>query len=158
MNRQSLSPYRLYGTLMWLLSALFAFRVSAQLLILNYPQLPLPAFEHWHSEILAYPVLVAFQVAILFLLGFLSYRVFNNQVTPNAKKGKQLLIFGAVYFIVMSIRLAISLSPLQLSSSHLAGVSDISWFQRPLPSFFHLVLASFVLIQAHCYLIGDKDA
>lgn len=158
MNNQRLIPYKLYGSLMWLLAALFALRVSAQLLTLHYPKLPLPAFEQWHSEVLAYPVLVAFQLAILLLLGVLSYRVINNQVTPNTKKGKRLLILGAIYFIIMLVRLAISLTPLHLSTTYFPELSDISWFQRPLPSFFHLVLASFLLIQARCYLIGDENA
>lgn len=158
MNNQSLIPYRLYGTLMWLLATLFAFRVSAQLLVLHYPELPLPSFEQWHSEVLAYPVLVIFQLAILFLLGVLSYRVISNQVIPNTKKGKRLLILGAIYFIVMFVRLAISLTPIHLSAIYFPELSDISWFQRPLPSFFHLVLASFLLIQARCYLIGNEDA
>jgi len=153
MNTQSPIPYKTYGTLMWCLTALFAFRVAAQLLILNFPQLPLPAFERWHSEVLAYPILVAFQLAILWVLGFLSHRVFSHQLTPNEKRAKLLCILGACYFLIMSLRLCLSLSII-----HLPGLSELAWFQRPLPSFFHLVLASFILILARCYLTGEKHA
>ncbi|MEH6345404.1 MAG: hypothetical protein V7785_09985 [Bermanella sp.] len=151
MNSQNLIPYKLYGTLMWFLTALFAFRVSAQLLILNFPDLPLPAFERWHSEVLSYPILVVFQLAILLVLGFLSHRMIGNRVSRNKKIGKRLLIIGIVYFIIMLLRLSLSLSII-----YLPGVSDLAWFQRPLPSFFHLVLASFILILARCYLTGEK--
>ncbi len=151
MNDQNLMPYKLCGTLMWFLTALFAFRVSAQLLILNFPDLPLPAFERWHSEVLSYPILVVFQLAILLVLGILSHRMIANRVSRNKKIGKRLFIIGGVYFIIMLLRLSLSLSII-----YLPGVSDLAWFQRPLPSFFHLVLASFILILARCYLTGEK--
>jgi len=153
MNSQSPIPYKVYGTLMWFLTAAFACRVSAQLLVLSYPELPLPAFERWHSEVLSYPILVAFQLAILLMLGFLSHRVFSHQLIPNSKRANRLLVFGATYFLIMLFRLCVSLSVI-----HLPGLSDLAWFQRPLPSFFHLVLASFILILARCYLTGEKHA
>ena len=151
MNNPSLMPYKIYGTLMWFLSALFAFRVSAQLLVLSNPEWPLPAFERWHSEVLAYPILVAFQLAILLVLGLLSHKVFSDQLTPNSKRAKYLRVFGTFYFLIMLFRLCLSISII-----HLPGLSELAWFQRPLPSFFHLVLASFILILARCYLSGEK--
>ena len=153
MNSQSPIPYKVYGTLMWFLTAAFACRVSAQLLVLSYPELPLPAFERWHSEVLPYPILVAFQLAILLMLGSLSQRVFSDQLIPNRKRAKRLRVFGATYFLTMLFRLCLSISVI-----HLPGLSDMAWFQRPLPSFFHLVLASFILILARCYLTGEKHA
>ncbi len=151
MNSHSPIPYKVYGTLMWFLTALFACRVAAQLLILNFPELPLPAFERWHSEVLAYPILVTCQLAILLVLGFLSQRVFSDQLIPNRKRAQRLLVLGATYFLIMLFRLFLSLSII-----HLPGLSDLAWFQRPLPSFFHLVLASFILMLARCYLTGEK--
>ena len=135
------------ATLLRWLAVLFAFRVSAQLLVLFYPALPLPAFEFWHSGYLPYPILVICQLALLFILIYFALRVHANNIKPHKKLGQLLLILGVIYFSVMTIRLGISL----------AELSDIGWFQRPIPSFFHMVLASYLMVLASCYLTSDKN-
>ncbi|MBT8004237.1 MAG: hypothetical protein HN578_15100, partial [Rhodospirillales bacterium] len=55
----------------WMLSltGMFVFRVLAQFLQFVYPVDFLPPFENWHGEVLPYPVLVGFQIAIVVILG-----------------------------------------------------------------------------------------
>ena len=118
---------------LWLLTALFAFRVIAQPLALVWD--PLPPFESWHSRTLPYAALLFFQILILLVMSLITMRFSRGAVRPSRVLGAALLAFGGLYFGVMLVRLVAGLTLMQ---GH-------GWFDRPLPAVFHLVLASFVI-------------
>ncbi|MDH3316334.1 MAG: hypothetical protein OER43_11300 [Gammaproteobacteria bacterium] len=118
---------------LWLLMGLFALRVVAQPLALVWDWLP--AFEEWHSTTLPYFWLVFFQLLILLVMIIISARFSAGRVQPSPRLGLALLSFGAVYMGVMIVRLVLGMSVLR----------GDPWFDRPLPTIFHLVLASFVI-------------
>lgn len=122
-----------------LLLGLFVFRVIAQLLVLNLNLPLLPPFDAWHSALLPYPTLVAAQIAIIAICTSLCVRMLRNAITPRKNLGTLLLIFGGIYFAVMLLRLTQGLTVL---ATH-------AWFAQHLPTVFHFVLASFVLVLGH---------
>ncbi len=133
---------------MWLsaLLCLFTFRVLAQLLQVIYPVGWLPEFRQWQGSSLSYPLLLASQILIIFVVMIMIRQIGMAALKPNRRVGRRLFILGGVYFIVMLLRLILGLTLL----------SSVSWFATPIPAFFHLVLASIVLVIGHYhYRIGQ---
>jgi hypothetical protein len=128
-----------YARLLWLLLALFVIRVVAQPLALLTSAPFLPPFEAWHSGLLPYPALVAAQLLIIAWLARTAWRFSMATVTPSYRVGVSTLTIGAIYFGVMLLRLVLGLTI--LSSSR--------WFSSILPTVFHLVLASYLLVYGH---------
>ena len=106
-----------YGWLLLGLLLLFFFRVAAQL-------------------IQAYSLLVSLQLIILVACGRVVWSFLSGTVVPSGEKGRLLLVLGWVYFVVMGIRLLIGLT---VAPNHF-------WFGAIVPTLFHLVLASFLLV------------
>lgn len=121
---------------MWLLLALFCFRVFAQLLQWVFPSELLPPFAAWHSAALPYGVLLSSQVLIIILMVFVCTRFTRGRVTRNRLLGGVLLVTGTIYLVTMLGRLLVGLFVLP----------DHHWFGQFLPAVFHLVLALFVLL------------
>jgi len=126
--------YWLFG-----LSALFSLRVLGQLIQVAFPVGFLPALEAWQGSSIPYGVLLGIQVAIIALVLLLARRIRYGTLIPNRRMGGILLTLGAVYFTVMLARLVLGLTVL----------SDHPWFAKPIPAFFHLVLAGMVLTIGH---------
>ena len=119
-----------------LLTALFAFRVLAQL-AQSVVDLPfLPPFAAWDSAALPYWLLLAAQIVILVLMIRIAACFSHAYPTPRLWIGRWLLGVGTVYFGLMLARLILGLTVLP----------DHPWVGRPIPALFHLVLAGFVLI------------
>jgi hypothetical protein len=125
-----------YARWLWLLLALFVVRVVAQPLALLTSAPFLPPFEAWHSGVLPYPALVAAQLLIIAWLARTAWRMTKPAVTPSYRVGVTLLTLVGIYFGVMLMRLVLGLTI--LSSSR--------WFSSILPTVFHLVLASYLLV------------
>lgn len=123
----------------WLLVALFAARVIAQPLSLVVSSLP--TFESWHSAALPYSVLLVSQLVILAILGWATYRMTIGAINAGRTFGVAVMSFGAVYFLVMIARLVLGLTIF----------SNVRWFASPLPTAFHLVLASWLLLYGHLH-------
>ena len=138
---------RNYARALTLLLGLFVFRVTAQLLSLNFDVAPLPSFDAWHSALLPYPLLVAAQFAIIALCSWLCIRMYRDAIIPRRKLGKILLVIGRVYFAAMLLRLTLGVTVL---ATH-------SWFSHHLPTLFHFVLASFVLLLGHFHFTQERD-
>ena len=119
----------------WFLSGLFVFRVVAQPLALVVP-VGLPAFESWHSATMPYGVLLSSQILILAAMIWTNHRLGAGTLTPRRVVGLALLAFGALYFVAMLGRLVLGLTILRESR----------WFASPIPTVFHLVLASWLLL------------
>lgn len=127
---------RTYGKWLIALLSLFGFRVGAQLLQQIRPVTFLPAFEKWQSGTIPYWVLVISQVIIFFVCLRTVMKFMGGQVHPNQKFGKFCIILGGVYLFVMIFRFAVGLT---IAPEH-------SWFGATIPTFFHMVLASFLLM------------
>jgi len=102
----------------------------------------LPSFEAWDSGILPYGTLIIVQLSIVFIFSKVIQKIATNKIKPNLKTGYIFTIFGALYFAIMLFRLFAGLTPLH----------DVKWFSYPIPSFFHLVLASFLILFGYFHL------
>jgi len=130
---------RRYAPWLWVLAALFCARVFAQPIALVFHPGFLPPFDAWHSAVLPYQLLLASQGVILFWLAWTAARFSTAAVTPNRRIGVSALILGTLYFSFMALRLL-------LGATILHGQR---WFARPLPTVFHLVLATYLILFAH---------
>jgi len=128
-----------YARGLWVLLALFVVRVIAQPIALLTSAPFLPPFESWHSGVLPYPALVAAQLLIIAWLARVAWRFSWGDVTANYRLGVWMLVFGGFYFCVMLARLALGLTIM----------STNRWFTSILPTVFHLVLASYLLVYGH---------
>lgn len=141
-------PSRRYAPWLWLLSGLFAVRVVAQPLALSIDVWFLPPFESWHGGVLPYPVLLVAQLLILSWQVRTAQRFTIGEVIARRRIGTLMLVLGGVYFVVMLIRFVLGMTIL----------SEHRWFASPLPAFFHLVLASFLLLYGHFHFrYGPKE-
>ncbi len=122
--------------LLWALAALFALRVAAQPLQARLALPLLPPASAWSSGMLPYALLLPVQLAILAAAVWTAARFSRARVAPRRALGAWLLALGAAYFGAMAARLALGLTVL---AAH-------PWFGKPVPAFFHLVLAGFVLV------------
>ncbi len=133
-----------YAWLLLVLMSLFVIRVIAQLHQAWHPVAFLPSFEVWQSGALPYPLLLASQIIIAGCGLRVVRRMFKGAVVPVRKQGKILLVLGGLYFLVMTIRLVIGL---MVAPNHF-------WFGAKLPTFFHLVLAAFLLVLGRFHFLG----
>ena len=124
-----------YAIWLWGLLGLFFFRVLAQLVQAMTPVSFLPTFEQWHSDVIPYPLLLLIQLVILVFLVKTAWDFSRGGVQGSRISGKIWIAFGSMYFMIMGIRLSLGLTLL----------SDHYWFSNYLPTFFHLVLAAFLL-------------
>jgi len=128
-----------YGLALWILAGLFALRVAAQPLALFVDSPVLPRFESWHGGVLPYPLLLATQLLILAWLLLTARRVSRAALKPSRKSGRLLLAIASVYGVTMLTRLLLGATLL----------SDERWFASPVPTTFHLVLASYLFVCGH---------
>jgi hypothetical protein len=135
-----------YARWLWLLLALFIVRVVAQPLALLPSAAFLPSFESWHSGLLPYPALVAAQLLIIAWLARTAWRLSKGEVTPSYRVGISMLTVGTVYFAIMLVRLVLGLTIL----------SSNRWFSSILPTVFHLVLASYLLVYGHFHFSSRR--
>ena len=70
----------------------------------------------------------------------------SGGLRPRYRVGVGLLIFGSVYFLFMFVRLVIAIG----------GLSDVVFFQLYVPTFFHLTLASFVLVVGRYHMYESR--
>lgn len=136
MNHKFTSANRTFRALLGSLILLFICRVAGQFIQLVYPVPWLPELSHWQGSAAPYWMLLTIQLAIIAVMVKILRDHLKGTIVKSKRKGKWLLIFGSLYFLSMAIRFAVGLS----------GLSALPWFQKVIPAFFHLVLASFVLL------------
>jgi len=118
------------------LFSLFLLRVLGQL-VQNLSDISfLPPYEKWQGSTVAYPLLLASQVLILGFMGVVIKGLILRRTKANSQMGSWLLVIGSLYFGAMFLRLL----------GGLTFASDHPWWAATIPTFFHLVLASFVLV------------
>lgn len=119
-------------------AAIFLGRVVAQFVQAVATVDVLPAFDAWQSGALPYGALFVSQLVILGVQGFVISRVLAGRYQLGAGVRRGLLLAGLAYLGFMVIRLIVGFTL----------ADDGSWFDAPLPSIFHIVLATFVLAAA----------
>jgi hypothetical protein len=85
--------------------------------------------------VLAYWQLLAVQIALLAWLTRIALRHTRGTVEPRQDVGNTLLVLGSLYAGIVIVRFAVGAFEL----------SEADWFDRPIPTFFHAVLAAWVL-------------
>jgi hypothetical protein len=121
-----------------MLTLLFALRVLGQAVQHWWPRDFLPPFDAFQGSGLGYPWLLTAQVIILALMIRSCRRVNAGAPYPSQRSARFLAWFGGIYLAGSVCRLVVGLL-----------LPDVPhWFRAWIPAFFHLVLASFVLVLA----------
>lgn len=131
------------GAALALLWALFLLRVAGQGLARGFEPAFLPPDLLWHSATLPYPLLLAGQLAIATVMGAVVWR--SRRLAPRPMLGRVLAWAALMYFAVMGARFIIGAS----------GLADGTWFDQPIPTAFHLVLAAWLMVYA--YALHDDN-
>ncbi|MDP3736278.1 MAG: hypothetical protein Q8R02_02745 [Hyphomonadaceae bacterium] len=134
------------GHALWLGILLVAFlvRVGIQLLQSIAPTDALPPFEAWQSGTIPYWSLLVSQAAIIAFTLWAIAGFASGAMKPNALLGRIINWIGIVYFVGAVARFIAGLTVAQ-------GVPFLS---AHLPGFFHIVLASMVLIAGDYFRAG----
>jgi hypothetical protein len=128
------------AVLLWAAIAVFLLRVLAQIEALLLVPDWLPPMDAWYSGLLPYPVLLPAQILLLMLMAVLAYRrsVAPGVAGSSVLGGRAVRAIAVVYFVVMVVRLALTL---------LAHGADF-YLHGGIPIAFHWVLALFLLVFA----------
>lgn len=133
--------------LLWLLTTVFCFRVVMQPLSLVTESNWLPDFEEWHSNITPYFVLLTVQITIIIVMVLVNKAHQKGSIVPNPKLGNILIVIGSIYILVMVGRLLLGIT-----------LTDPSrWISNKLSPWFHLVLATYLLIIAQYHLVNNQS-
>jgi hypothetical protein len=130
---------------LWFLTFLFLIRVVAQPLTAIFSIPGLPPFEAFQSGLVPYPLLLLSQVTILGIMTATAVNASTGRLAPRPRLAHALATAGWIYAAAMLARLFIG--------AFLLGES--AFFARPVPTFFHLVLASFLILCSRLYRTGD---
>ncbi len=123
-----------YAALLGGLTAFFVLRVALQAFAGVNEISVLPAFDDWQTGVSAYWMLLVSQLAIIALLVYLIRAIRDGAERPRLSTG--LVYFGVVYFVAMVARTVVGVGQL----------SDATFFQKPGPTMFHLVLATAAIV------------
>ncbi|MDE0161201.1 MAG: hypothetical protein OXL98_05630 [Acidimicrobiaceae bacterium] len=121
-----------------MLSLAFGARVLAQAVQRWGPVSFLPPFDDFQGSGLPYTVLLGAQVLILAIIAVVLVRMHRGKGLISPRLILPVTLFSALYFVVMAVRLVLGLSVL----------SDFGWFSTWIPTVFHLVLASMLMLIA----------
>ena len=138
---------RQYAFVLLMLTGLFGFRVVAQMVQVWHPIDFLPPYSVWHSGALPYGLLVGVQGVILAACLRIVWGIFKGTIAPSRQKGKILFALGSIYLLGMCTRLVVGLT---LAPDHY-------WFGATLPTVFHLVLASFLILYGRFHYIASQS-
>ena len=135
-----------YSILLWVILGLFLLRVSGQLIQFFFSFSFIPAFEEFHSGTMSYALLFLFQVIIISFYLRTCLRMSKDIIVVNRIKGKRLLTLGCMYASVMIIRYILRMIMFPTER----------WFGGCIPIFFHIVLASFFIVNGVYHIRRDK--
>ena len=127
---------RAYAIAVGLLGIAFFGRVVGHIVQITMSVAFLPPLESWKGSELPDPVLVAAQIVILILFVVVVRRMAAGSSVIALRWTYPTIVLGAIYFLVMTVRLVLGLTIL----------ADDKWFAAPIPASFHLVLASAVIL------------
>lgn len=124
------------------LAGLFALRVVAQPVAALTRWGWLPGFEAWQSGALPYGWLLGLQLVLLVWMGRTASRIRSGSDRPSPRFGSLLAGVAFVYGGVMASRLVLGLT----------WFRGHWWMDQPLPTLFHLVITTFLVVAAHYHL------
>ena len=127
---------RLFAWALTVLGLAFLARVLSQAVQKWAPVSFLPPFDDFQGSGLPYPALLTAQIAILVITVVVAVRMRNGKSLLSPRLVVPVTVAGIIYFAVMAVRLALGLSVL----------SHSGWFSTWIPTVFHLVLASEVML------------
>lgn len=133
---------RAYFPWLIIILGLFSFRILTQLIQYIFDTPYLPAFDNWQGSTLSYPLLLTSQIIIFLGFAYLILRVRKDKFKASLWKSRVCLFLGSLYFIIMAFRLVAGQTIL----------TENNWFNKPLPAFFHMVLATFILTMGFYFL------
>ncbi|NNG03242.1 MAG: hypothetical protein HKM95_03975 [Inquilinus sp.] len=116
------------------LAALFGMRVLSQLVQSRWSLPILPDFSAWQSGALSYGSLLFGQIGLIVFMAASIHAVARGK--RLARTGMVLCVLGCLYWAVMSLRAVVGFFEL----------SQNSWFDQPLPTAFHFVIATFIAV------------
>ena len=128
-----------HAVALWLLLALFTCRVAGQALVAFFDVGFLPPMAAWQSGLMAYPWLLASQLVIVLVFGKICLdfsRGHGIAVVPRPRFGQGLVVVGGLYLLAMMTRYAV----------RMVFYSQERWTGGSIPTFFHWVLAGFLLV------------
>ncbi len=119
------------------LYALFLFRVLIELVTRLFPDY-FGSAQVYSSGLISYSWLLAAQLSILW---WMTNVVRFNKDTSTYEQSwliHWIRVFALAYFCFMAVRFAIAIT----------GLSNSVFFSKPIPAFFHCVIAMFIYVQA----------
>ncbi|HLK59947.1 MAG TPA: CocE/NonD family hydrolase [Chthonomonadaceae bacterium] len=147
-----ISASRHHYLVLWLLSSAFLLRVLGQILVVFLHVSFLPPAEEWYSGLMPYGPLLVSQILILALMVKINLNFTRGTglfFRPHRRFGIGLAIFAAIYFAIMVIRYAVTMSLYPRER----------WTGGSIPTFFHWVLAGYLLVIAlHHWKYGQPSA
>jgi hypothetical protein len=131
-----------YTLLLGTFTFLFILRVSGQVLVSIHEVSFLPPFEQWYSGLLAYPLLLLVQIALIVLMLKIVRDFARGEgyfVDLKPRTGAILKVLSFIYFLSMFVRYVVTmvLHP------------ELRWFTGTIPIWFHFVLAAFIFTLGH---------
>ena len=139
---------RQYAFVLLILTGFLGFRVLAQLVQVWHPVDFLPPYKVWHSGALPYGLLVGVQAVILAACLRIVWGQFKRTIAPSPTTGTNMYALGIIYLLGMCTRLIVGLTI----------APDHYWFGATLPTVFHLVLASFVILYGRFHYIASQSS
>jgi hypothetical protein len=124
------------------LAGMFVLRVVAQPLAALTGWGWLPRFEAWQSGALPYGWLLSLQLLLLVWMFWTASRVRRGVERPSTRFGRVLAGVALVYGGVMASRLVLGLT----------WFRGHWWLDQPLPTLFHLVITTFLAVNANYHL------
>ncbi len=127
------------AALLWLLTAFFFGRVLGQMLVAFFAVTWLPPMSEWYSGLMAYPLLLPAQMAILALMVVMNTGVQRGRgpiAMVNGRIARAICWFSYVYFFAMVLRYLITMT----------YFPERRWFGGAIPIFFHWVLALYLYV------------
>ena len=131
-----------HGRWLWLALGAFIVRVVAQPAAFLTGWRVLPGFETWQSGALPYVWLLVSQLVIVGWMTRTARRVSSGTARPSRARGQVIAAAAGLYGAAMVTRLLLGVT---LFAGHW-------WFDAPLPTAFHLVIASYLGVYARYHL------
>ena len=131
-----------HGLWLWLALGAFVVRVVAQPAAFLTGWHVLPSFEAWQSGAVPYVWLLVSQLVIVDWMTRTARRVSGGTERPSHARGRVVAAAAGLYGAAMVARLLLGVT---LFNGHW-------WFDAPLPTAFHIVIASYLGVYAHYHL------
>ena len=125
-----------YAPWLWIFTILLVGRVAGQIVVVLFAPKWLPPMQQWQSGLLPYPVLLAGQAVVLWLMFSISLDYTRGSgfwVEPHRSLGMAAVIWSYLYAGAMAVRYVVRMS----------RRPDQRWLGGTIPIVFHTIVAAF---------------